>query len=53
MSDTSMRALKSIAASSAAEGLPMTKEQMELVIDIYEGRKTLAEYFEILKRESA
>ena len=51
MSEAAMSALKSIAASSAAEGLPMSADQLQLVMEILDGKKTLGDYFEMLKKE--
>lgn len=44
MSETSMKNLRSVAASSAMEGLPLTQEHIDIITQIMDGKLTVQEY---------
>lgn len=49
MSENTLRALKSAAASSAMEGLPLDEEKLGVIEKILNGEMTLQDYFERIK----
>ena len=49
MSEKTLRALLSAAASSAMEGLPLDEEKLGVVERILNGEMTLQEYFDSVK----
>jgi hypothetical protein len=49
MTDRDRKALKSVAASSAMEGLPLSQEQLHIVEKILDGEMTLQDYLRSLK----
>jgi len=51
MSVTEQRALQNAAASSAMEGLPLEKRHFEIIQNILDGKLTLQEYLESLKKQ--
>jgi hypothetical protein len=51
MSELGLRALKSAAASSAMEGLPLDDNDMSIVMDILDGKMSLQDFFKTLKTQ--
>lgn len=51
MSEKMWDALRSAAASSAMEGLPLNDDSMQIVESILEGKMTLQDYFDNLRAE--
>lgn len=49
MDDITRRALNNAAASSAMEGLPLSRSDMKVLQDILDGKATLQEYLKQLK----
>lgn len=53
MTDNEIRALKNAAASSALEGLPLDDKDIAVLMDILDGKLSLEDYLNSLKRESS
>ena len=51
MSVVEQRALQNAAASSAMEGLPLEQQHFEVIQNIFEGKLTLQEYLQSLKKQ--
>ena len=51
MSVVEQRALQNAAASSAMEGLPLEQQHFEVIQNILEGKLTLQEYLQSLKKQ--
>lgn len=51
MSEKTLQALLSAAASSAMEGLPLDNEKLDIIKKILNGEMTLNEYFDSVKRQ--
>lgn len=49
MSESTLRALMSAAASSAMEGLPLDEEKLGVIMKILNSEMTLQDYFESVK----
>lgn len=49
MSETMRQAVKNAAASSAMEGLPLNRQDIEIIQDILDGKTTLQEYLRQLQ----
>lgn len=52
MSEEITRALRNAAASSAMEGLPLSKEDINIVMQILSGETALTDYLQQLKRKA-
>lgn len=52
MSETSMKNLRSVAASSAMEGLPLTQEHIDIITRIMDGKLTVQEYISNLQQRN-
>lgn len=52
MSEEMTRALRNAAASSAMEGLPLSKEDIDIVMQLLSGEKSLIDYLQQLKRQA-
>ena len=51
MSVVEQRALQNAAASSAMEGLPLEQQHFEIIQNILEGKLSLQEYLQSLKKQ--
>jgi hypothetical protein len=50
MNETTVQNLRSVAASSAMEGLPLKQKQVEDVTQLMDGKITITEYIAMLKK---
>ncbi len=51
MDESTRRALKNAAASSAMEGLPLDREDLRIVRELLEGKRELREYLKQLRKQ--
>jgi hypothetical protein len=50
MNETTAQNLRSIAASSAMEGLPLNQTQIDELIQLIDGKVSISEYIAMLKK---
>jgi hypothetical protein len=51
MNETTTQNLRSVAASSAMEGLPLNQKQVENLMQLMDGKLSITEYITMLKQQ--